>query len=84
MFAGGLNKKLDLWSGSQHHRHYLAFFDMPDLHRRGATLFKRLFRKPSPFCRLLRHAGDTEDTFSTKPPGPHDGKLYFTLCHYVY
>ena len=33
--------------------------------RHGATLFIRLFRETAPFSRLLRHAGDTEDTFST-------------------
>ena len=31
----------------------------------GATLFIRIFRETAPFSRLLRHAGDTEDTFST-------------------
>ena len=27
--AGGLKKKLDLRSGSQRHRHFIGFFDVP-------------------------------------------------------
>ena len=37
----------------------------PSKHRHGTTLFIRLFRETAPFSRLLRHARDTEDTFST-------------------
>ena len=33
--------------------------------------FIRLFLETVPFSRLLRHAGNTEDTFSTWPAGPH-------------
>ena len=29
--AGGLKKKLDLWSGSQRHRHFVGFFNVPVL-----------------------------------------------------
>ena len=35
--AGGL-KKLYLRSGSQRHRHYVGFFNVPVLHRQGTTL----------------------------------------------
>ena len=37
--AGGLKKKLFLRSGSQCHRHYVGFFNVPVLHRHGTTLF---------------------------------------------
>ena len=29
--TGGLKKKLDLWSGSQRHRHFAGFFNVPVL-----------------------------------------------------
>ena len=65
-WAGGL-KKLDLRLGSQRHRHFVGFFNMP------VQALIRLFLETAPFSRLLRHAGDTEDTFSTKPPGSPRG-----------
>ena len=64
-FAGGLKKNLYLRSGSQRHRHFVGFFNVPVLHRHGTTLFIRWFRHTAPFSRLLRHAGDTEDVFPT-------------------
>ena len=67
--AGGLKKKLHLRSGSQRHRHFAGFFNVPVIHRHGTTLFKRRFRHTAPFSRLLRHAGDTEDVISTLTPG---------------
>ena len=66
-FAGGL-KKLYLRSGSQRHWHFVGFFNVPVLHRHGITLFIRLFRETAKLSRLLRHAGDTEDVFSTQIP----------------
>ena len=39
--AGGLEKKLDLRSGSQRHRHIVGFFNVPVLYRHGTTLFIR-------------------------------------------
>ena len=67
--AGGLKKNLYLRSGSQRHRHFVGFFNVPVLHRHGTTLFIRRFRHTAPFSRLLRHAGDTEDVFPTLTPG---------------
>ena len=46
-----------------------GFFNVPVLHRHGTTLFIGWIRHTTPFSRLLRHAGDTEDVFST-----------YTLC----
>ena len=62
---GGLKKNLYLRSGSQRHRHFVGFFNVPVPSRHGTTLFIRWFRHTAPFSRLLRHAGDTEDVFST-------------------
>ena len=45
----------------------------PSKHRHQVNLFIRLFREATLFSRLLWHAGDTEDTFSTlllRTPGP--------------
>ena len=50
-------------------RNFAGFFNVPVLHRHGANLFIRWFRHTAPFSRLLRHAGDTEDVFSTLTPG---------------
>ena len=63
--AGGLKKKQSPRSGSQRHRHSAGFFNVPVLHRHGTTLFIRGFRHTAPIRCLLRHAGDTEDVFST-------------------
>ena len=49
--AGGL-KNLYLRSGSQRHRHFAGFFNVPVLHRSGTTLFIRWFRHTAPFSRL--------------------------------
>ena len=46
--AGGLKKKLYLQSCSQCHRHFVGFFNVPVLHRRGATLFS----SPEPKARV--------------------------------
>ena len=51
--------------GSERHRHFVGFFNVPVQVPTRATLFIRLFREIAPFCRLLRHDGDTEDTYST-------------------
>ena len=66
--AGGL-KKLYLRSGSQRHRHFAGFFNVPILHRHGTNLFIQWFRHTAPISRLSRHAGDTEDVFSSWTPG---------------
>ena len=72
--TGGLKKKLNLRSGSQRHRHFVGFFNVPVQSLTRTILFIRLFREITPVSRLLRHVyGDTEDTFSTLPPGPLGG-----------
>ena len=67
--TGGLKKKFYLRLGSQRHRHFAGFFNVPVLHRHGTTLFIRWFRHTAPFSRLLQHAGDTEDVYPTCTPG---------------
>ena len=69
--ADGPKKKLYLRSGSQRHRHFVGFFNMPVQAPTRGHPFLRLFWETAPFSRLLWHAGDTEDTFLTKPPGPY-------------
>ena len=65
-FAGGM-KKLDLRSGSQRHRHFVGFFNVPVWkHRHGTNLFIRWFRHTAPIRRLLRHILDLT-------PGPSRG-----------
>ena len=68
--AGGFKKKLDLRSGSQRHRHFVGFLYVPVPALTQGHPFIRLFREYVPFSRLLRHTGDTEDTFSNNPPPP--------------
>ena len=73
--AGGL-KKLSLQSGSQRQRHFVGFFNVPVQAPTRGHPFIRLFRETAPFSRLLRHAGDTEDTFfDLTPMGPHGSQL---------
>ena len=61
--AGPPKKKLDLRSGSQCHRHYVGFFNVPVQTPTRDPLFIRWFQHTAPFSRLLRHVGDTEDVF---------------------
>ena len=58
--AGGLKKKY-IRSGSQRHRHFAGFFNVPVLHRHGTTLFIRWFRHTAPVSLLLRHGGTCND-----------------------
>ena len=68
--VGGLKKKLDLRSGSQRHRHFEGFFNVPVQAPTGGTLFfTDYFRESALFSSRLLHAGDTEDLFSSEIPG---------------
>ena len=64
--AGGLKNKLDLRSGSQRHRHFVGFFNMPvsstDM---GPPFLYGDSDTPPHLVAFYDHAGDTEDTFST-------------------
>ena len=53
----------------------------PLKHRHGATIFMVIPRN-RPFSRFLRHAGDTEDTFSTKPRFPKGGWWRFKMVSF--
>ena len=55
--AGGLKKKLYLRSGSQRHRHFAGFFNVPFIHRHRTNLFIRWLWHTARLSRLLRHAG---------------------------
>ena len=69
--AGGLKKNLlYLWSGSQRHRHFTGFFNVPV----QAPTRDHPIQRNCPFCRLLQHTGDTEDVFSSlTPQHPYGG-----------
>ena len=81
--TGGL-KKLDLQSGSQRYRHFVGSLTCPSKHRHGANLFMVIPRNRPILVAFYDTHGDTEDTFSTKPPlpPPRDtvGKIFF---HFV-
>ena len=83
--AGGLKKLyMYLRSGSQRHRHFAGFLNVPVLHRHATTLFIRWFRHIAPFSRLLRHPGDTEnvrgmDNYSRGTRGECDPHHCFSL-----
>ena len=80
--AGG-HKKLYLRSGSQRHIHFVGFFNVPVLQRNGTTLFIRWFWHYTPLSRLLRHAGDTEDS-RLKPPASSMGDSHSTSPGFVF
>ena len=64
--AGGLKKKLDLRSGSQRHRHFAGFFNVPVLApTRDHPFYTVIPDTPPHLVAFYDHAGDTEDTFST-------------------
>ena len=54
--AGGLKKKLNLRSGSQRHRHFVGFFNVPVQAPTRDPPFYGYSEKPPHFSRLLRHA----------------------------
>ena len=63
--AGGLKRTLDLRSGSQRHRHFAGFFNVPVQTPTRDQPFYTVIPTHRTISRLVRHAGDTEDTFST-------------------
>ena len=63
--AGGLKKKLDLRSGSQRHRHFAGFFNVPVLAPTRDHPFYTVIPTHRPnLVAFYDHAGDTEDTES--------------------
>ena len=54
--TGGLKKKFDLRSGSQSHRHFVGFFNVPVQAPTRGQPFYGYSEKPPQFSRLLRHA----------------------------
>ena len=77
--AGGL-KKLYLRSGSQSHRHFVGFLNVSVLHRHGATLFIRLFRRNHPIqSPLTTRCLGIRRTYSHLNPPPPRGLLYTSI-----
>ena len=68
--AGGLKKKMDLRSGSQRHRHFVGFFNVPVQAPTRYHPFYGYSEKPPHLVAFKDTQGDTEDTFSIKHPAP--------------
>ena len=77
--AGELKKKLDLQSGSQCHRHFVGFFNVPVQAPTRGQHSNGYSKKPPHFSRLLRRAWGygvpililTPNPPPPPPPGPH-------------
>ena len=67
---GGLKKKLYIRSGSQHHRHFAGFFNVPVLHGYGTTLFIRWFRHTTPLVAFYDTLGIRRTYSRLKPRCP--------------
>ena len=67
--TGGLKKKLDLRSGSQRHRHFVVFFNVPVL----APTRYHPFYTVIPFSRLLRSRWGYGGHILDLTPGPSRG-----------
>ena len=81
--AGGLKKKLYLRSGSQRHRHFAGFFNVPILHRHGTNLFLQWFRHTSPLVAFYDTLGIRRMYSRLKPPASSRGvkKRYSNIMH---
>ena len=79
--AGGPKKKLDLRSGSQRHRHFVGFVNVPVLAPTRDQPFYTLIPTHRPISRLLRSRWGYRDAHSRlNPPGPHGGICDFKNC----
>ena len=76
--CAGRLKKLYLMSGSQHHRHFAGFFNVPILHQCQTTLFIRWFRHTAPFSGPFYDTLGIWRTYSRlKPPWrPHGSSTW--------
>ena len=79
--AGGLKKKYDLRSGSQRHRHFVGFFNVPVLApTRDQPFLYGDSDTPPHLVAFYDHAGDTEvHILDLTPPGPHGGSGFWTI-----
>ena len=71
--AGGLKKKYDLRSGSQRHRHFVGFFNVPVLAPTRDQPFYTVIDTPPHLVAFYDHAGDTEVHILDLTPGPSRG-----------
>ena len=71
--ADGLKKLLYLRSGSQRHRHFAWFFNVPVIHRHGTTLFIRWFRHTAPLVAFYDTLGIRMTYSRLNPPAPWRG-----------
>ena len=69
-FASGLEKKLNLRSGFQRHRHFLWFYNVPVQQRHGQPFLYGYSDTPPRFTTRSGYGGNLDLT-----PGPHGGTL---------
>ena len=74
--AVGLKKKFYLRSGSQRHRHFAGFFNVPVLHRHGSTFLYRDSDTP-PHLVAFYDTHEIRWTHSRLNPGPSRGQIKY-------
>ena len=80
--AAELKKNLNLRSGSQRHRHFVGFFNVPVLAPTRDHPFIRWFRHSAPFSRLLRSRwGYGGHILDFNPRAPTGGKCSMETTH---
>ena len=80
--AGGL-KKLYLRSGSQRHRLFAGFFNVPVLHWHGTNLFIRWFRHTAPLVAFYDTLGIRGRILDLNPRRPHWGYFITVLTIFI-
>ena len=61
--------------GLPRHRHFVGFFNVPVQALTRECPYYGYSEKPPHLVAFYDTHGDTEDTFSTEPPGPHGGQI---------
>ena len=73
----GLKKKLDLRSGSERHRHFVGFFNVPVLApTRDQPFYTVIPDTPPHLVAFYDHAGDTEVHILDLIPRAHTGAYH--------
>ena len=68
-------------SGSQRHRHFAGFFNVPVLHRHGTYLFIRRFRHTVPLFAFYDTLGIRRTHSRLKPPASSRGDQERKICN---
>ena len=78
--AGGLKKKFDLRSGSQCHKHFVGFFNVPVQAPTRDRLFYGYSEKPSHLVAFYDTLGIRMTYYHLKPRGPNGDYHYIGSC----